>query len=184
MIIKDYDITIDGKKYEGNLVFRENALSGQTHIELTLDLENVTLKAGDKINIDMILLPWGETKSVNDDNVKAVREDTCVNPYKVDIKTGSLIEDTYIPMVKAENNTAEFTFSGGRNNGVVRVYGFTGYKLPDIKVKVENEWQPFELAGPNGYDGYQVYLDEDGTYSFAFALDMDANTSYELLIKQ
>ncbi|MBQ7699648.1 MAG: hypothetical protein IJT49_04820 [Clostridia bacterium] len=184
LIIKDYDITIDGKKYEGNLVFRENALSGQTHIELTLDLENVTLKAGDKINIDMILLPWGETKSVNDDNVKAVREDTCVNPYKVDIKTGSLIEDTYIPMVKAENNTAEFTFSGGRNNGVVRVYGFTGYKLPDIKVKVENEWQPFELAGPNGYDGYQVYLDEDGTYSFAFALDMDANTSYELLIKQ
>ena len=184
LIIKDYDITIGGKKYGGNLIFRENALSGQTHVELTLDLDNVTLKEGDTINIDMILLPWGETKSANDDNVKAVREDTCINPYKVDIKTGTLIEDTYIPMVKAENGTAEFTFSGGRGNGVVRVYGFDSYILPDIKVKSGEEWQTFELAGPNGYDGYQVYQDEDGTYSFAFVLDMDKQESYELQIKQ
>ena len=184
MIIKDYDITIGGKKYEGNLVFRENALSGQTHIELTLDLDDVTLKEGDTINIDMILLPWGETKSKNDDNVKAVREDTCINPYKLDITKGTLIEDTYIPKVKAENNTAEFKFSGGGGNGIVRVYGFNSYKLPDIKVKSGTEWKKFELAGPNGYDGYQVYLDEDGTYSFAFILDMTKQDSYELQIKQ
>ena len=184
LIVKDYDITIGGKKYDGRLVLRESSASRLTHVELTLDLENVTLKEGDTINIDLILLPWGETKSANDDNVRAVREDTCINPYKVDISTGSLIEDTYIPMVKAENNTAQFTYSGGRNNGVVRVYGFESYKLPDIQVKIDEEWHPLELAGPNGYDGYQVYRDEDGTYSFAFVLDMDAAESYELLIKQ
>ncbi len=184
MIIKNYDITIGGEKYTGNLIFRENAISAQTHIELTLDIENVTLKAGDTINIDMILLPWGETKSANDDNVRAVREDTCINPYKVTVKKGSVIEDTYVPMVKAENNEAEFTFSGGANRGVVRVYGFDSYKLPKINVKVDGKWQELELAGPNGYDGYQVYSDGDGTYSFAFVLDMDAADSYELQIKQ
>lgn len=184
LIIKNSEITIGGEKYNGGFVFRENAISGQTHIELTLGLDDVTLKEGDIINVDMILLPWGETKSANDDNVMAVREDTCINPYKTDVKTGTLIEDTYIPMIKADKNKAEFTFSGGRGRGVVRVYGFDSYKLPEINVKTDGKWQPYELAGPNGYDGYQVFRDEDGTYSFAFILDMDAAQSYELQIKQ
>lgn len=183
LIIKDTDITIGGEKYTGNLAFRENALSGQTHIELTLDLENVTLKEGDTINIDMILLPWGETKSTDDKNVQAVREDTCINPYKITAKVGEVIEDTYVPMIKAKNNKAEFTVTGVRSNAVVRVYGFESYVLPEITVKIDGKWQPLELAGPNGYDGYQVYYDEDGTYSFAFVLDMDAAQSYDLRVQ-
>lgn len=183
-IVNDYDITINGEKFTGNLVFRENCISAQTHVELSLDLGNVTLKAGDTINLDLILLPWGETKSKNDDNVRNVRNDTCISPYNVAVNVGELIEDTYIPKVKAKDNKAQFTFSGGANHGVVRVYGFTSYTLPDIQVKTDGKWEKFDVSGVNGYDGYQVYLDEDGTYSFAFILDMDAAQSYELKLEQ
>ena len=183
-IVKDYDITIGGEKYTGNLIFRENCISGQTHVELSLDLGNVTLKAGDKIDLDLILLPWGESASENDDNVRRVREDTCIDPVKVKIKTGVDKSDTYIPMVIAKKNTAEFTVSGGRNNCVVRVYGFTDYKKPEISVKVDGKWKEYEVAGINGYDGYQVYYDGDGTYSFSFVVDMDAASSYELRLEQ
>lgn len=183
-IIKNYDITVNGNKYGGNLILRESNKSNQSCIELTLGLSDVTLKAGDKINIDMILLPWGETKSENDDNVKNVRKDTCIEPYKVDIKTGTLVPDTYIPTVKAENNTAEFTFSGGKNNGVVKVTGFSAYKLPAVSVKKNGTYQTLTLSGPNGHDGYQVNREDDGTYSFSFVLNTDNANIYELTIKQ
>ena len=183
-VIRDYNAVINGKKYDGNLVFRENAISNQTHIELTLDLEDVTLKAGDEINVDIILLPWGETSSPDDDNVRNVRQDTCIDPYKVSVKIGEDISETYIPKVKAEDNKAEFTFSGGASLGVVRVYGFDSYKKPVIEVKTDGGWQPFETEGVNGYDGYQVYRDEDGTYSFAFIVDMTLADSYDLRVSQ
>ena len=130
------------------------------------------------------LCAWGETKSKDDSNVVNVRADSCINPYRIDAVKGTVIEDTYVPMIRAENGEAEFTFSGGADNGVVRVYGFGSYELPKIKIKEDGEWKPFELAGPNGYDGYQVYRDSDGTYSFAFILDMDERQSYELSITQ
>ncbi len=183
-IVKNCDITIGGEKYTGNLIFRENCISSQTHVELSLDLGNVTLKAGDKINIDLILLPWGESKSQNDDNVRNVRQDTCIDPVKLKIKTGVEIKDTYIPMLKAKKNTAEFTVSGGKNKCVVRIYGFTDYKKPDISVMKNGKWEKYVVSGVNGYDGYQVYYDEDGTYSFSFIVDMDAADSYELRLEQ
>ena len=33
-------------------------------------------------------------------------------------------------------------------------------------------WVAHSTASPNGYDGYMVYYDGDGTYSFSFIADM------------
>lgn len=183
-IIKNSDIVINGEKYNGNLVFRDNALSNQTHLELSLDLGTVTLKKGDYINVDLILLPWGDTDSVNDSNVLAVRRDSCADPYKIEAVTGTVIEDTYVPSIRAENGAAEFTFSGGENIGVVRVFGLTSRAAPLIEMKYDGEWVPYDLSGPSGYDGYQVYYDEDGTYSFAFTADMTSVDRYEFRVTQ
>jgi hypothetical protein len=40
------------------------------------------------------------------------------------------------------------------------------------------------LASSNGYDGYQVYRDGDGTYSFSFNVDMDRFGSVEIEVSQ
>lgn len=183
-IIKNSDIVIGGEKYGGRLVFRENAISNVTHLDLSLDLGTVTLKKGDFINVDLILLPWGETASADDSNVLKVRQDSCVSPYRIEAKTGTVIEDTYVPMIRAEENAAEFTFSGGADKGVVRIFGFKDRRFPDVSVKENGEWKPYEVSGPNGYDGYQVFYDGDGTYSFAFAIDMNKADSYEFRVSQ
>lgn len=179
VIIKDWDIVIGGEKYEKNLIIEERFQNGMNFTRLTLDIEEVTLKEGDYINIDMILLPWGKANDTTDANVRQVRQDSCIDPYKVEASVGTVIEDEFIPKVMAENNTAEFTFSGGHNNGVVRVYGFDKLTAPTIEEKIGDEWVKYEIdssSNPdkNGnyhyYDGYCVYYDGNGLYSYAFVI--------------
>ena len=183
-IIKSSDITIGGKKYEGNFILCDSFYGDLNHMKLSLDLGAVTLKAGDVISVDIILLPWGYSDSENDDNVRRVREDSCVNPYKLDIAKGSAVEDKYIPKLRAENGEAEFTLSGGTNNAVVRIYGFEKMTFPTVKLVKDGGEEEYNVHGAAGYDGYQVYYDEDGTYSFAFVVDMTAASSYHFIIKQ
>ncbi len=185
LIVTNSDITVGGKKYTGNLVFRDKYDGNLNYGSLTLDLGSVTLKKGDIIDLDVILLPWGYSTSTNDNNVRGVREDSCLDPYKLTVIKGSAVEDDFIPSVRAENNEAKFTLSGGKNYAAVRVYGFDNYTKPAVTVKANGAAVDFKLnSDAHAYDGYQVYLDEDGTYSFSFVLDMDSADVYEVTVTQ
>ena len=183
-VIKDYKATIGGETYTGGILF-EDCWQGLNYGRLTFDLGEVTLKAGDEITINMILMPWGSQNTAKDDisNVLNVRNDTCLNPIKTDVKVGTLIPDVYMPLIKAENQTAEFTLSGADNNMAIRVYGFASYEKPVIEEYVNGAWVTYDVASKNGYDGYMVYYDGDGTYSFAFIVDM-SNGARTFRVKQ
>ena len=173
-VIKDYAITLGGEAYTGNLILIDAMVGTLNYASLTLDLGEVTLKAGDTININMILMPWGSQLTESDDisSVLNVRKDTCLDPIKADVKTGTLLADSYMPQIKAEGEVAEFTLSGADNNMAFRVYGFDDYAKPTIEEYVDGAWVEYKTASSNGYDGYTVYYDGDGTYSFAFVVDM------------
>lgn len=176
LIIKDWDIKIGGEAYDGHFLFSDRKAGNLNEARLTLDLGEVTLKAGDTINVNMILLPWGSqlTPKGNIDSVLQVRQDTCLAPITVTPVVGEVIADAYLPCIKAVDNTAEFTLTGGENNMAVRVYGFDGYEKPVIEEKVNGKWVTFNVASDtNGYDGYGVYYDGDGTYSYAFIVSMN-----------
>lgn len=175
VVVKDWDIVIGGEPYTDHLIFRDISENGLNNGTLTLNLEDVTLKAGDTINIHMILLPWGSQNTAETDisNVLQVRQDSCLSPFTAEITTGTLIPDSYMPKIQAENNKAEFTVSGGHNNMAIRVYGFEDWQKPTIEEKVNGQWVTFDVASVNGYDGYTVFYDGDGTYSFAFIIPMD-----------
>jgi hypothetical protein len=141
--------------------------------DLTLDLGEVTLKAGDCIYVDYILLPWGYVDSTSDQNVLNVRRDSCIDPYKITAETGSVVEDVWVPKARvSEDQTAVFTLTGGDNNGVVRVYGLMNYQRPVIEELVNGQWVPYTDSTNRDYDGYMIYADEDGTYSVAFVVNM------------
>ena len=184
-VIKDYSVTIGGEAYTGGILF-EDSWEGLNYGRLTFDLEKVTLKAGDEIVINMILLPWGSQHTAKDDisNVLNVRKDTCLDPIKTEVKTGTLIPDVYMPLIKAEGQTAEFTLSGADNRMTVRVFGFKGYEKPTIEEYVDGRWVAYNTASEkNKYDGYMVHYDGDGTYSFSFVVDMSGDTTRTFRVK-
>ena len=127
-ILKSSNITIGGKKFKGNFAYRDSFDGNLNTGAISLDLGKTTFKKGDKIQMDFILLPDGSHNDKHDDNVRMVREDSALNPLKIEAITGTVVKDAYIPRIKCENNRAEFRITGGRNNNVVCVDGFTNIK--------------------------------------------------------
>lgn len=168
MIITDSSVVINGEKSDIPFVFRDNSTKDITSGALTLDTDKISFAKGDTIKIDMILLPWGNGTEETDAQVLSVREDSAEKPVTVKATKGKAQKDTFIPVINCENNQAEFTLSGGRNNIAVRVNGFTSLSCPEVYKKTENGWEKISLSSVNGYDGYTVYYNEDGTYGFSF----------------
>ena len=172
LIVKDFSAIIGGEAYTGNLMVRDFYHDNRNFGDLTLDLGEVTLKAGDRITLKIILLPWGSQLSTDNQNVLNVREDAVLNPYKLDVKIGTEISDTYVPKVHVDaSGKAEFTLTGGTNNAAVRIYGLSDYQKPTIEELVDGAWVTYDTSF-HPYDGYMVYADPDGTYSVAFCVDM------------
>ena len=186
LVIKDSTITIGGEAYTGGFLTSDTR-NGINYARLTLDLGKVTLKAGDEINVNLILMPWGSQLTPSEDisSVTNVRNDTCLDPIKTDVKMGTLIPDVYMPLIKAENQTAEFTLSGADNRMTVRVFGFEGYEKPIIEEYVNGAWVAYDTASEkNKYDGYMVHYDGDGTYSFSFVVDMSGDVTRTFRVKR
>lgn len=171
LIVKDSNIVIGGQKSDIPFAFKESGNDTLTQGVLTLDAEKLSFKKGDSIEIDMILLPWGTGTETDDSNAIAVREDSALKPVETKASIGKVVEDEYLPTVRAEDNTAVFTVSGGRGNMAVRVDGFESMLKPYIFILSEGNWIPYDVASSNGYDGYTVHTNDDGTYSFSFVYE-------------
>ena len=185
MIIRESSIIINGQQSDISFVFRDSSDKGITKGALTLDAEKLSFSKGDTIEIMLVLLPWGVGTEETDANVIAVRNDSALNPVTVTASKGIVIEDSVIPVVRCEENSAEFTISGGKGNIAVRVDGFTQLRCPEIYLINGDSEEKVELASSNGYDGYSVYYNQDGTYSFSFVYTVeDADTEYKFRISQ
>lgn len=189
-VVCSSEIIVGGKAIDPNFIVRE----GNLNAYLSLNLDSVEIKAGDSITVNAIITPWGSQESdysgadfAPDQNVRDIRENSAVDPFKVTAGTNTnVIESTFVPKVKSTNGTsAEFTISGGENNVAVRVYGFKDLAIPQVYEKIGNEWVEYEISSKNtpdvlgyryNYDGYAVYYDDDGTFSYSFVTTMTDGT--------
>lgn len=185
-LIRDYEVILDGKKIEPKLIIKEGGL----HMSLSLDLSEVTFKKGDKISLNAIILPWGSEISdysdenhAPDQNVRDVRANSLLSPFKLMAgENTEIIDGIFMPTAMSTNGkTAEFTLSGGENNFAVKIGGFDSLAVPVVYEKVDGEWIRYEISSEktpdrNGfchtYDGYSVFYDDDGKYSYSFIVTM------------
>jgi hypothetical protein len=199
-IICSYDITIGGEKYDGGFALYENG----RRVNLTLNVDGkVEFKKGDVITINMILMPWGDgygktdyESAAPDINVRNVREDSALDPFKVTAIAGEAVESVFLPKVKStDGKTVEFTLSGGENNATVRIYGMKEIARPVIYEKVNGEWVIYDVSSQNtpdsqgyshDYDGYMIHNDGDGTYSYSFVVDMtgDSERTFRVVVEK
>ena len=178
-VIAASDFTIGGQKCDAGFVM----VGANAKYSLSLDLDAVTLKKGDTMKLCLIISPWGFYTSTDDSNMQKIRENTCLNGLNLTVQDGEAMESVYLPKVKSTNGkSAEFTVSGGSNNKAVRVYGFEKMTAPTVYEKVNGEWveltinsskTPDKKGYAHYYDGYAVYYDRNGTYSYAFAFSME-----------
>ncbi len=174
LIVKDSEIMMDGEKQDIDLAVHDDSTKNLTVGCLTLDAEEITFMPGDSIKLNLVLLPWGQGTEKTDDQVRAVREDSGLKPVTVTAVTGEVEDDALVPTVRAENGVAEVVVTGGRNYNVIRFSGYEELECPDIYVKNGNEWVNAGVSSANGYDGYTVHYNEDGTYGFSFTYFTDS----------
>ena len=190
LIVKDSEITVGGEPWEGGLSFKLGTkprgdgflgilpfnLGNGDDINcaaLTLDSERMQFKAGDRIKIDMILLPYGTGFETTDAGARAVREDSALNPLAIEAAVGSVVSDAWLPIVDSDGGLARFTLRGGNNNAAVRVNGFRRSACPTLEKwnAAAAAWETVDLASVNGYDGYTVFYNPvTGLYDFAFVV--------------
>lgn len=194
-LINDAEFVIGGEKAEPQLML----VNYCNYLTLTLNLDEVELKAGDHFTINAIVMPWGSQESVYDSdefapdwNVRAVRENSLLNRvHAIPCDGTELMDSVFVPKVRSTNGKqASFTLSGGcknksaelgQHNIAVRVYGFERITAPVIEEYVDGEWVVYDVSSAkapdrygnaHAYDGYCIYKDPDGTYSYSFVVDM------------
>ena len=188
MLINSSEFIIGGEKSNAPLVL----LNPYKNLRLSLNLGEVTLKKGDSLTLTGILLPWGSQEceykdgdgTAPDQNVRNVRNDSLVNAMKgTAVENCTVEESTFLPRFRTtDGKSATFKISGGNNNIATRVYGFDTLTVPKIYELVDGKWVDYKVASINSidqagygynYDGYTVYYDGDGTYSYSFAFASD-----------
>ncbi len=171
LILRSADIRAGGKPLDGRFAVRYDFKGRLDNLALTLDEGKVEFKKGDTIVINAILLPFGDKIEKGAYHARLVYEDSVLKPVNVAATVGTVIPDTYVPRVQAENNVAEFTVSGSRNRNTVVVSGFDKLAKPSVSVKNGDSWEDYKFSVED-YDGYQVQMSPDGTYSYSFVYEI------------
>lgn len=169
-MVKNYDITIGGQKWNGNFVLRNTYDGSLNNASISIDEGDVSFKKGDTIKLNFILLPWGSYRDTDDKNVRTVFEDSVKNPIRITAQEGTVVPDDYLPVVRTDQNSATFTLTGGRNRSTVRIDGFTKFGKPTI-YEIRNGVKYLYVTSKNSYDGYTVQYNSDGTYSYSFVYE-------------
>ena len=201
-LIYNSKFIINGEEVTPNFVI----VNTPAYVRLTLDLGEVNFKAGDKITINAIALPWGSQQyedgiwdpekgnyeydyvineetgeKYEDKNVRDVRENTLVNPAIVTSETDKIVESAFLPRVSsADGKTATFTLSGGHNNVTVRVDNFARLTAPVVEEYVNGEWVEYVLSSKNNPDvkGFYHYYDGYGVH-----YNEDGTYSYSFVVE-
>ncbi len=174
-VLKKYDVKLGGKAYEGNFVLR-NGYDGVMYnvTELSLDLGKYTFKKGDTIELQFMLVPWGNRNHDTYENIERIYEDSVKKPLKLDVKTGAAVEEPFLPRLTCVDNCAEFSVTGGRNNNVIRVDGFTSLSRPVIeKLNEAGEWEVYNTSVKE-FDGYSAHYILNGTYGYSFVFTQES----------
>ena len=184
-LINDFSTTSAALQGANLIVRVENRVAS-----LSLDADDVTLKAGETITINAIIMPWGTYASTDDQLVQNVRQNTLVNPFKATAHDSNTTVDTtkvFLPTVKSKDGV-EATFSIGNGNGgnhskginvAFRADGFAILGVPKLLESTDGgaNWDPVQVSSINNpdrsgsaheYDGYAVHYNSDGTYSYSF----------------
>ena len=196
-LIYNSEFIIGGEKVTPSFIITDL----NNKVSLSLDLDEVNLKAGDRFTINAIIMPWGSQASdysLADKNVTDVRNNSLLNPLKAEADSDcKVVDSVFLPILRSENGkSAEFTISGGANNCTVKIEGFEKITVPTVYEKIDGNWVRYNISShyyPDGsgnsntYDGYGIHYENDGFISYSFVVDMGeqgAERSFKIVVDE
>lgn len=130
------------------------------------------IKKGDWIETNLALMPYGSA----DADWKPARKcavDYGANAPKVtSVKAGKKLGDYPTRITLDGKGRAEFSVSGGMNTIPIVIHGAKDYSSLRL-YNVDGEEKLIEHSQPGKRDGYQVFVDEDGTFGYVFLVNTD-----------
>ena len=136
-----------------------------TRLFLAPAVDTLSLQKGDVIELNGFWLPYGPLD--NADTPKREARRYGVDAPNISISKGK-VQSTLPTRIVADNNEAQFTLSGGKDLVPITVTGLTQWKDVRIWQKENRRWRPLSHARNTNYDGYQVFVAEDGSYGAVF----------------
>lgn len=156
----------------------------QDYLALTTQ-EEMTLKKGDHIELDVILLPYGDEGKMEEvgDNIEKVYADSIIDPFKASNINGANNNDGPIIEVEAKDNVSDAYFVGGAMkdysvNQTIKCTGFNKLAKPIIKKGTELKEYNYTKTVP--FEGYTVSY-ENGKFDYSFVIKKEnATERYQL----
>lgn len=184
LVVRQVRGAVNGKAFQHIGFSAVGHEDGKTELMLVPLVEGNTIEAGSSIELDCILMPYGDDSSsyykpmeestrfglnsreyeqMNWKPASGARAPAIIGP-QLQVTHGERIQDLP-PVIRVKNNWAEFTLTGGHDQMSLAVTGFESAKLPML-------WKGKAFMDPQvrGGDGYQVMKNPDGTHSAVFVI--------------
>ncbi|MCL5105297.1 MAG: hypothetical protein M1133_14470 [Armatimonadetes bacterium] len=146
---------------------------GDTILMLTPVTKGSDINAGDYLDIDLILMPYGGgTQDYKPAQTAAM--DYGLNAQKVtNVAAGEKLADFPTRIALDKSGRAEFTLTGGMNYTPVIVEGAKDYRYLRLFSLDNDRKDLIWLSRPGEKDGYQTFSKDDGTFGFVFLVVAD-----------
>ena len=145
---------------------------GNTVLSLVPVNKAKEIKAGDFIEADLFIMPYGGGTQDAKPPQKAALDFGLNAPKVTKVELGRKISDFPTRIALDDNGVAEFAITGGMNYIPIIVEGAKDYACQRI-YNVDSGKTLIDHAQKGERDGYQVFAKDDGTFGFVFLVNTD-----------
>ena len=146
--------------------------NGDTILMLTPVTKAKEIRAGDHLDIDVFIMPYGGGTQDEKPAQKAALDFGLNAPKFTSITKGKKLNDFPARIAVDDNCRAEFTVTGGMNYIPIIVEGIKDYRCLRL-YNIDGNKRLIDHARTGERDGYQVFAKEDGTFGYVFLVMTD-----------
>ena len=173
-IIRRFDGSIGGKPVSAG-VSLEGLKNGDTTLMLVPVPQEKQIKAGDYLDIDLFIMPYGGGTQDWEPAQKAAYDYGVNAPRVTSITGGEKLSDFPTRIQLDENERAEFAVTGGFDYMPIIVQGAENY-VPLNLYRIDpagGQKTLIEHSQPDEIDGHQIFACADGTFEFVYLVKTD-----------
>ncbi len=145
---------------------------GNTELYLVPVTKAKEINAGDYLDIDLILMPYGGGTQDEKPAQKCANDYGVNSPKVTSVAAGTKLADFPTRLALDSKGRAEFSVSGGLDCIPVIIEGAKDYASLRL-YNADGEKSIIELSREGEKDGYQVFAKEDGSFGYVFLVNTD-----------